>query len=193
MRSLLKIKFLKTIASVKNEVLLKDIPFWAILGRSNVGKSSLINALTNEKVAKVSSTPGKTITVNLYIMDDILYLVDLPGYGYAKRSGSIRESLSVLLTNFWKEFSGKVRAILIIDSRHVPNNLDKEALEWLRFSNIPFILVANKIDKLKATERDSLNKSLLEAYEVNFEDQYPVSASKKKGLELLAERLRLLQ
>ncbi len=181
MRSLLKIRFLKTVSSVKNETLLKDVPFWAILGRSNVGKSSLINALTSEKVAKVSSTPGKTITVNLYIIDDHFYLVDLPGYGYAKRPGSIRENLSALLTSFWKEFSGKVRAILIIDSRHIPNNLDKEALVWLRFSNIPFILVANKIDKLKATDKASLSKSLLEVYGVSLMDQYPISAFKKKG------------
>jgi len=193
MRSLLRIRFLKTIASVKKEALLKDKHFWAILGRSNVGKSSLINALTNERVAKVSCTPGKTITVNLYVIDDRFYLVDLPGYGYAKRSDSIRENLSTLLTDFWEEVSDKARAILIIDSRHVPNNLDEKMVEWLRFNNIPFILVANKIDKLRASERGLLSKSLLDAYKVGFEDQYLVSAFKKKGLDLLSERLRSLQ
>lgn len=122
-------------------------------GRSNVGKSSLINALCNRKnLARVSSTPGKTATINFYDLDNA-YLVDLPGYGYAKVSAAERERWDELINRYFE--TGRQCALLLqlLDSRHAPSAQDMQMMEYLQYHNIPFVAVLTKGDKLKKSEQ----------------------------------------
>ena len=129
----------------------------AFSGRSNVGKSSLINALLGRKsLARVSSSPGKTITINFYDVDKKLYLVDLPGYGFAKRSPEEKKQWSALTDGFFTQNKNIDRLSLVlqlIDSRIGPTADDEMMLDFLVQSELPFAVVATKIDKLNATER----------------------------------------
>ena len=129
----------------------------AFSGRSNVGKSSLINTLLGRKsLARVSSSPGKTITINFYDVDKKLYLVDLPGYGFAKRSPEEKKQWSALTDGFFTQNKNIDRLSLVlqlVDSRIGPTADDEMMLDFLTQSEIPFVVVATKIDKLNATER----------------------------------------
>ena len=132
-------------------------PEVALSGRSNVGKSSLINTLLGRKsLARVSSTPGKTITVNFYDIDGKLFLVDLPGYGYAKRSPEDKKKWSALTDGYFTKNRNIDRLALVlqlVDSRIGPTADDEMMLQYLSQCGIPFIVVATKCDKLNATER----------------------------------------
>ena len=126
----------------------------AIVGRSNVGKSSLINHLLKQrKLAKVSSSPGKTQLLNVFLIDDALLMVDLPGYGYAKVSKSMKRTWSETIDQYLNE-SKKLKLILfLIDSRHLPSKEDLLFFEWLSHRKIPFILILTKTDKLSKNEK----------------------------------------
>ena len=132
-------------------------PQVAFSGRSNVGKSSLINALLGRKsLARVSSSPGKTITINFYDVDKKLYLVDLPGYGFAKRNPEDKKKWSALTDGYFTQNKNIDRLSLVlqlVDSRIPPTADDEMMLEFLRSSEIPYAVVATKTDKLNATER----------------------------------------
>ena len=129
----------------------------AFSGRSNVGKSSLINTLLGRKsLARVSSSPGKTITINFYDVDKKLYLVDLPGYGFAKRNPEDKRKWSALTDGYFTSNKNIDRLSLVlqlIDSRVGPTKDDEMMLEFLRAAELPYVVVATKIDKLNATER----------------------------------------
>ena len=129
----------------------------AFSGRSNVGKSSLINTLLGRKsLARVSSSPGKTITINFYDVDKKLYLVDLPGYGFAKRSPEEKKQWSALTDGFFTQNKNIDRLALVLqllDSRVGPTADDEMMLDFLNQSELPFVVVATKIDKLNATDR----------------------------------------
>lgn len=126
---------------------------YAFIGRSNVGKSSLINMLTGRKsLAKVSSTPGKTRTINHFVINDNWYLVDLPGYGYAKISKSEREKWSKLNQDYILKRENLICLFVLIDSRIPPQKIDNEFLEWLGENQIPFAIVFTKVDKLSSLE-----------------------------------------
>lgn len=128
---------------------------FAFVGRSNVGKSSMINKLLNRKsLARVSSTPGKTITINFYNIDDTIYLVDLPGYGYAKRSKAEIESWGSMIEDYLNNRPQMRRVMLLVDSRHEPTEDDKMMLEWIRASHPEegAIVIATKTDKLSKRE-----------------------------------------
>ena len=132
------------------------IPQVAFSGRSNVGKSSLINSLLNRKsLARVSSAPGKTITINFYSIDRKLFLVDLPGYGYAKRTAEEKQRWSKLTDGYFtdnKNIDLLKLVVQLIDSRTGPTKDDETMLTWLHQAEIPFVVVATKIDKLNKTE-----------------------------------------
>ena len=127
-----------------------NIPEYAFIGRSNVGKSSLINMLTNnKKLAKTSSTPGKTRLINHFLIDDTWHLVDLPGYGYAKASKSEKKEFQKLISDYFKIRKQLILAFVLIDSRHEAQKIDIEFMKWLTTNDIAFAIIFTKIDKLK--------------------------------------------
>ncbi len=128
-------------------------PEYAFIGRSNVGKSSLINMLAgNKNLAKISSTPGKTQLINYFLIDESWYLVDLPGYGYAKRSKALRAEWDKLIRNYLLNRTNLVCTFLLIDSRLDPQENDINFMEWLGSNQLPFVIVFTKTDKLGKTE-----------------------------------------
>lgn len=126
-----------------------DIPEFAFAGRSNVGKSSLINKLLNRKsLARVSATPGKTVTINFYDVDSTIFLVDLPGYGYANRSKDEIKKWGRMIEDYLNNREQIYQVFLLVDSRHKPNDNDKMMLEWIRACQESAIVIATKTDKL---------------------------------------------
>ena len=139
-----------------------NLPEYAFIGRSNVGKSSLINMLTNQKkLAKTSGRPGKTQLINHFIINQQWYLVDLPGYGYARVSRSTKNIFQKFITAYFKQREQLVCAFVLIDIRHEPQPIDLEFMQWLGENAIPFNIVFTKSDKLKpkAIERNIENYS----------------------------------
>ena len=139
-----------------------NLPEYAFIGRSNVGKSSLINMLTNQKkLAKTSGRPGKTQLINHFIINQQWYLVDLPGYGYARVSRSTKNIFQKFITAYFKQRKQLVCAFVLIDIRHEPQTIDLEFMRWLGENAIPFNIVFTKSDKLKpkAIERNIENYS----------------------------------
>lgn len=126
------------------------LPEYAFIGRSNVGKSSLINMLTNKKsLAKTSGRPGKTQLINHFIINKEWFLVDLPGYGYAKVSKKSKKTFQKFITDYFEKREQMVCAFVLIDSRHEPLKVDLEFMEWLGTNQVPFNIVFTKADKLK--------------------------------------------
>lgn len=126
------------------------IPEYAFIGRSNVGKSSLINMLTNQKnLAKTSGRPGKTQLINHFKINNQWHLVDLPGYGYAKVSKTTKKVFQKFITQYFERRSQLVCAFVLVDIRHQPQAIDLEFMEWLGFKEIPFAIIFTKADKLK--------------------------------------------
>lgn len=135
-----------------------DRPEYAFIGRSNVGKSSLINMLVGQKnLAKVSTVPGKTQLINHFIIDESWYLVDLPGYGYAKISISVKEKFQKLISRYILERENLYCLFVLIDIRHDPQKIDLEFITWLGENHIPFAIVFTKADKLG---KDSIGKNI---------------------------------
>lgn len=166
-----------------------DKPEYAFIGRSNVGKSSLINMLTGrKKLAKVSGSPGKTILINHFIIDQAWYLVDLPGYGYAKRSKSERAKWQKMIRNYLLTRTNLLTIFLLIDIRHEPQANDLEFMGWLAVSQIPFTMVFTKADKLKLSQKNekiaSYKKRLAKDW-VELPNIITTSSSDKTGREEL--------
>lgn len=130
-----------------------ELPQIVLCGRSNVGKSSFINSLFNRKnLAKTSSTPGKTRSINFYSIDSNFFVVDLPGYGYAKVSQTERKKWGALINNFFQESKNISLVFHIVDCRHHPTELDIQLNQMLRDLNLPYNIILNKTDKLKQSE-----------------------------------------
>ncbi len=161
----------------------------AFSGRSNVGKSSLINTLLGRKsLARVSSSPGKTITINFYDVDKKLYLVDLPGYGFAKRSPEEKKQWSALTDGFFTQNKNIDRLSLVlqlVDSRIGPTADDEMMLDFLTQSELPFVVVATKIDKLNATERKKNLEAISNHPLIKGVSVIPFSSLKGEGKEEL--------
>ena len=162
-----------------------DKPEYAFIGRSNVGKSSLINMLTgNGKLAKVSATPGKTITINHFIINDEWYLVDLPGYGFAKRSQKDREMWKKMLDSYILGRPNLVTTFVLVDSRIEPQKIDLDFISNLGENQVPFVIVFTKADKLgsgKLSENiEAYKKRLLEEWE-ELPTMIVTSSEKKTG------------
>ena len=163
------------------------LPEYAFIGRSNVGKSSLINMLTNHsKLAMTSSTPGKTLLVNHFLINKEWYLVDLPGYGYAQRGKKVMEQIKNLITRYVLEREDMTCLFVLVDSRLEPQKKDLEFIEWLGENSVPFAIVFTKADKLNAnTLRMNVN-NYLERLKEQWEELPPYfisSAEKKIGRE----------
>ncbi len=168
-----------------------DKPEYAFIGRSNVGKSSLINMLTGRnKLAKISSTPGKTMLINHFIVNKEWYLVDLPGYGFAKRSKTERKKWEQMIKKYILNRTSMMTLFLLIDSRIPPQQIDLDFIEWLGVSGIPFVITFTKADKLKPikvkTNIATYKKKLFESW-----DEIPpviiTSSSSTEGREDVLE------
>ncbi len=159
-------------------------------GRSNVGKSSLINKLCNRKnLARVSSTPGKTATINFYQLDNV-YLVDLPGYGYAKVSGAERERWDDLINRYFEARRQSALLLQLLDSRHAPSADDMQMLEYLRYHQIPFVIVLTKADKLKKAQQEQAVQQFTEiCAPFGCQAIFLTSAEKGQGIDQLRELL----
>ena len=181
---------LRISAGVPKQFPREGLPQIAISGRSNVGKSSLVNTLLGRKsLARVSSAPGKTITVNFYDIDKKMFLVDLPGYGYAKRSFEDKQKWSALTDGYFTKnpnidlLKGVVQ---LVDSRIGLTKDDVDMINWLIESEIPFIVVATKVDKLNATNRKNNLTQLREDLHFGDDDVLvPFSSQTKEGKEEL--------
>lgn len=166
-----------------------QIPEYAFIGRSNVGKSSLINMLTNQKrLAKTSGRPGKTQLINHFLINKEWFLVDLPGYGYARVSKSTKKIFQKFITTYFKERKQLVSAFVLVDIRHEPQSIDLAFMRWLGEHEIPFSIIFTKADKLrpKSIERhiESYKNKLLDFWE-EMPNYFITSSSNYLGKEAL--------
>lgn len=160
-------------------------PEFAFIGRSNVGKSSLINMLCNHKgLAKTSSTPGKTLLINHFIINKEWYLVDLPGYGFAKRSKKVQEDIDRMIRSYILQREQLVNLFVLIDIRHEQQKIDREFIDWLGLSQIPFSIIFTKSDKLSGGRAKANAKTWIDALLDTWETPPPyfiTSAEDKTG------------
>ena len=154
-------------------------PEYAFIGRSNVGKSSLINMLCNHKT---SATPGKTLLINLFLVNREWYLVDLPGYGYAKRSKSVQDQLQRMISSYILQRQQLVNVFVLIDIRHDPQKIDREFIDWLGVSSVPFSIVFTKADKLGPVKARQNAERWMESLRDTWETLPPyfITSSEKK-------------
>ncbi|HHU52495.1 MAG TPA: YihA family ribosome biogenesis GTP-binding protein [Clostridiaceae bacterium] len=173
-----------------------NLPQIVISGKSNVGKSSLINSLCNNRnLARTSSSPGKTRQVFFYLIDEKFYLVDLPGYGYAKTSHNEKEKFSDLTNNYLNSQTNINLIIQLIDIRHKPSREDMLMLEWINYSGIPYVIVLTKADKLKRSQikpqiniiRQSLLHEMAEAFR-----PIVTSAINRQGIDSLKSAIQAI-
>ena len=165
---------------------LKEIAF---AGRSNVGKSSLLNLLTGrKKLARVSGSPGKTRTINFYLINDAFRIVDLPGYGYAKVSKSVSQDWGEMMEKYLSGRQNLVKVIQLVDIRHEPSKQDVEMYEYLRYYGLDGIVVATKADKVSRNQIPKQQKQNRQTLKLGKEDiVIPVSALKRTGYEELLD------
>ena len=187
-------KFIKSSSST-NECPNNNFPEFAFIGRSNVGKSSLINMLTkNKKLAKTSGSPGKTLLINHFLINNIWFLVDLPGYGYAKISKKEKRKIENIIVDY---FSNRVNisiTFVLIDIRLHPQEIDIEFMNWLSENNINFKIIFTKEDKLKLIEKREKAKKYIDTIftKLKISPEYIVSSSKtKKGRNELLDLINL--
>ena len=183
-----KAEFVRAAASPK-DFLRDPLPQFAFAGRSNVGKSSVINRLAGRKnLAYVGASPGKTTQINYFRVDGLAYLVDLPGYGYAKVSREEKERWGRLMESYFQDEAGLITlGVLIVDARHKPTANDVVMHDWFRQTGCPEIVVANKVDKLKKSQMEPALALIRETLELTERDTLvPFSAEKGIGPEELA-------
>ena len=170
-----------------------NLPEFALVGRSNVGKSSLINTLLNKKsIAKTSSKPGKTILINHFKINDKFYLVDLPGYGYARTSKQIIKEIKLIHKSYFKTRKQLLFTLLLIDSRHKLQKIDLEFMKYLNSMMCPFVIIFTKSDKIKSDilhEKIKLYKDSLVSYWEVLPEIFVTSAMDNKGVDEILEFL----
>ena len=181
-----------TSAVKKDQYPITGLPEIAFVGRSNVGKSSIINALTNRrKLAKVSQTPGKTRLINFFVINnEELYLVDLPGYGYAKVSKTEKASWGNTIETYLNGREELKRVVLLVDSRHKPTADDIQMHEWIKFYGYDEVIIATKSDKLSNNELRKNEKVIRDTLKLGKEEKlYFFSSVNKKGKDELIDKL----
>lgn len=185
------IKFVKSVFAL-NDLPNDGLPQIILCGRSNVGKSSFINSLFNKKgLAKTSSTPGKTRSLNYYLVDSKFYIVDLPGYGYAKTSLKEREYWGKFISDYLNASKTVFYAYHLIDSRHKPTELDLKLKELLTFTGLNYSIILNKVDKLKQSEVAAATKAVKTFYpelQINH-NAFLYSAITKKGKDKIIKHI----
>ena len=181
-----------TLSSPTIELCPKDFrPEYAFIGRSNVGKSSLINMLCNHKgLAKTSSTPGKTLLINHFLINRDWYPVDLPGYGFAKRSKTVQQKIDNMINSYLLMRQQLANVFVLIDIRHDPQKIDREFIDWLGESSIPFSLVFTKADKLSIQKAKENVQKYMDSLRDVWEELPPyfvTSSEKKSGRDELLD------
>ncbi len=176
---------LETVCGITSTLPENDKPEIAFAGKSNVGKSSLINALMNRKsLARTSSQPGKTQTINFYNINDALYFVDLPGYGYANASIAVKEKWGKMIEQYLKKSRQLKIVFLLLDIRHEPSANDKSMYDWIIYQGFHPIIIATKLDKINRSQKDKHIKMLKEGLNVVPGTRVlPFSALSKQGRE----------
>ncbi|MFN3387080.1 MAG: ribosome biogenesis GTP-binding protein YihA/YsxC [Candidatus Thermochlorobacter sp.] len=187
----MKIRFAEFIKSVTSpDALPKDgLPEIAFVGRSNVGKSSLLNLLMGRKLAHTSATPGKTRELNFFLINRKFYFVDLPGYGYAKVQKSLQEEWKVLLEWYLKARTQLKLVLLLIDARHATMAIDKQMQEFLAFYGRRYALIRTKVDKLSKAELDAARYAS-ESFFSDYDFTADISATKRIGQQELLAKLK---
>lgn len=180
---------LETVAVKRNQYPDQSLKEVAFAGRSNVGKSSLLNLLTGrKKLARVSGSPGKTRTINFYIINDEFRIVDLPGYGYAKVSKSVSAGWGEMMENYLENRPNLLKVIQLVDIRHAPSKQDVEMYNYLRHYGLDGIVVATKADKISRNQMAKQIKLIRQTLNLSSEDKVlPVSALKRTGHEELLD------
>lgn len=180
------------ISAVKKEHYPKtNLPEIALAGRSNVGKSSFINQIIGRKnLVRTSSKPGKTRTLNFYLINDAFYFVDVPGYGYAKVSKREREKWGQMMEEYFETREQLQLVVLIVDLRHEPTREDIQMVEYVNYLNIPLLIVATKLDKIPKTKRERNINQMKKIFSINEQIQViPFSAVTGENKELVWEAL----
>jgi len=182
-------KFITTVAKA-SDLLNTQFKEFAFVGRSNAGKSSLINAFTNRSaLAKTSSTPGKTKHINYFLINENFYITDLPGYGYHKAGKSEEERWVKLIDEYLLTSKQLSCVFVLMDIRHKPNILDKQMLTFLHYYNIPFMVLATKADKLSKSQRGVYASKLAQEVGLTLNNLIITSSALKLGLEKLGEKI----
>lgn len=186
-------EFLTSVAN-KDKILELDAKEFAFVGRSNCGKSSLINSLVNKKnLAKTSSNPGHTKLINYFWVNknenDRFLLVDLPGYGFSRTGKATNESWSDLIGAYLLNAKNLKRVFVLVDIRHKPSNLDKLMIEFLYYNQIPFSVVATKVDKIPKTKIQQYLKIITSELKIAIGNVLTSSSIDKKGIENILERI----
>ncbi len=176
---------LETVCGISSAVPKNQRPEIAFAGKSNVGKSSLINGLMNRKsLARTSSQPGKTQTINFYNINDMMYLVDLPGYGYAKVPQKEKEKWGKMIENYLHKSKQLKAVFLLVDIRHAPSGNDKQMYDWIVYQGFHPILIATKLDKIKRSQMSKQVKLIRDTLQVEPNTQIlPFSAQTMQGRE----------
>ena len=175
------VKFIKSSPKAK-ECPQTDIPEFTFIGRSNVGKSSLINMLAKKKIAKVSGNPGKTLLINHFLINNNWFLVDLPGYGYAKISKKEKRKIENIIVDYFKNRVNLSLTFVLIDIRHDPQLIDLDFINWLSNNNVNFKIIFTKADKLKANQKEEKVKKYIKALieKIKISPENIISSSKLK-------------
>jgi GTP-binding protein len=180
---------LETVCGITSTLPINDKPEVAFAGKSNVGKSSLINALMNRKaLARTSSQPGKTQTINFYKVNDELYYVDLPGYGYAQVSNSLKEKWGKMIEKYLKTSRQLKVVFLLLDIRHEPSTNDKLMYDWILAQGFEPVIIATKLDKINRSQKDKQIKLIREGLQVSSGIKIiPFSSLTKQGRDEIWE------
>lgn len=188
--NLQKVEFIKSAAS-RRDFLHDGLPQIAFAGKSNVGKSSVLNCILQRKnFARVGQKPGKTVHINYFRVDGKAYFVDLPGYGYAQVAASEKERWGKLMEAYFAEPESIGLGVMIVDARHEPTRLDVVMAELFKSTGRPFVVVANKLDKLKKSEIESNMQTIRDCLDLPDEvTLIPFSAEKGTGRELLLREI----
>ncbi|SFA98685.1 GTP-binding protein [Acetitomaculum ruminis DSM 5522] len=178
---------LDIVVGVTSKMPTTNMPEFAFAGKSNVGKSSLINALVNRKaLARTSGKPGKTQTINFYNVNDSLYIVDLPGYGYANANNEVKAKWGKMVEKYLRNSTNLKAVCLLVDIRHAPNSNDIQMYDWIVSNGFKPVIIATKLDKLKKNQVPKCIKAIKETLNLGKEDIFiPFSSETKAGRDEL--------
>lgn len=183
-----KVKFETSVFNYNN-ILKTDKPQIVLVGKSNVGKSSFINTITNQKkLAKVGQTPGKTRSINFFNVNDEFYLVDLPGYGFSKMSEMQKQQINKLIDVYISKAKNIKHIFFLVDIRNKPSQNDRQMYEWLLDRNIPFTIIATKADKIAKTKIEEYIKEIRKSLFAK-EEIIPFSSDKKINVDIICDKI----